>query len=294
MVKVSVIVPLFNTEKYVARCISSLVKQTLSDIEIIVVNDGSTDNSMTIVNKYAENDSRIKIINQSNQKQGAARNNGLRIAEGEYIGFVDSDDWVDEDYFEKLYEAAKQYESDIALATNVRIGGGKTKKRLNIENVEFVTVLQDKFDICKQPKNPCPTNKIYRAALLRDNNILFPEKVYCEDKLFTAQAVYYANGVVTVPDINYYYYRNPNSTVNIRKIQHSKKLITDKNNANREVLNFLKTKIKEDGAIIRDKDFWAIKKEIVILYVTIFQTKESFNTQKNLLFGLIPISVRSL
>ena len=292
--KVSIIIPVYNTEKYIEKCLNSLVNQTLKDIEIIIINDGSTDNSMITVRSFASKDSRIKILNQLNQKQGAARNNGMKIAQGEYIGFVDSDDWVDLDYFEKLYNTARQYDSDIALATNVRIGGGKTKKRLNIERVEFVTSLQDKIDIGKQPNNPCQTNKIYRTSLLKKHNILFPERVYCEDKLFTMQAVYYANGIVTVPNINYYYFRNSNSTVNTRKIQHTKNWINDKRLAHRQVLDFLKSKIETEGAVIRDKDFWAIKSEKKILGITIYQVKESINTNKFLLFGLIPLKEEAL
>ncbi len=294
MVQVSIIVPVFNTEKYIEKCLNSLVNQTLSDIEIICINDGSTDNSLITIRRFANRDSRIKILEQQNLKQGAARNNGMQIATGEYIGFVDSDDWVDLDYFEKLYFAAKKYDSDIALATNVRIGSGKTKKRLNIEKVEFVTNLQDKIDIGQQPKNPCPTNKIYRTSLLKNSNILFPEGVYCEDKLFTIQAVYYANGIVAVPGINYYYFRNPNSTVNTRKIQHTKNLINDKHLAHRQVLDFLKSKIETDNAAIRDKDFWAIKCNKKILGITFYQVKESINTVKFFFFFLIPFKEESI
>lgn len=289
MIKVSVIVPLFNAEKYIKRCLDSLVNQTLKDIEIIVVNDASTDNSIYLVKKFANSDNRIKILNQFHQKQGAARNSGIKIARGEYTGFVDSDDWVNLDYFKKLYTAAKKYNSDIALATNIRVGNGKTKKRLNITVEKFVTNLQDKIDIGNQAKNPCPTNKIYRTTFLKEYNILFPEKVYCEDKFFTIQAVYYANGIVTVPGVHYYYFRNPNSTVNIRKVQHTKKLVKDKRLAQKQVLSFLKSKIESDGAIIKDKDFWAIKDEKKLFGITLYQTKESLNTVKYLLFGLIPL-----
>ena len=139
MPKISIIVPFYNTEKYIERCLTSLVNQTVSDIEIVCINDGSNDNSLEIVKTFANKDLRIKILEQENLKQGAARNNGTKIAVGEYIGFVDSDDWVDLDYFEKLYNAAKKYNSDIALATNVRIGNGKTKKRLNIKKEEVKT-----------------------------------------------------------------------------------------------------------------------------------------------------------
>ena len=210
MVKVSVIIPIYNTELYIEKCLNSLINQTLNDIEIICVNDGSTDDSMVIVNSYAQKDSRIKVIEQPNLKQGAARNNGMKIATGEYIGFVDSDDWVDLDYFEKLYNAAKKYNVDIALATNVRIGNKKTKKRLDIRKEEVFEGLQEKIDVCHQWKNECPTNKIYRNSMLKTNEISWPEGCYCEDKLYTIKAIYYADGIVTVPNVNYYYYRNPN------------------------------------------------------------------------------------
>lgn len=152
MIKVSVIIPVFNTEKYINKCLSSLVNQTLDDIEIICVNDGSADNSLEIIEKIANNDARIKIINQEHKKQGAARNAGLKIAEGEYIGFVDSDDWIDLNYYEMLYNTAKKYDADIALATNVRIGNGKTKKRLEITEEKTAVTLQEKIDIGNQVK----------------------------------------------------------------------------------------------------------------------------------------------
>lgn len=285
MSKISIIIPVYNTEKYIEKCLNSIIGQTLSDIEIICVNDGSTDNSLDVLKKFAARDLRIKIIEQANKKQGAARNNGTKHATGEYIGFVDSDDWVDHDYFEKLYIAAKKYDSDIALATNVRIGKHKFKKRLNIKKEKFVTSLQEKIDICKQWKNECPTNKIYRLSMLKKNEILWSEGCYCEDKLFTMQAVFYANGVVAVPGINYYYFENPTSTVNTRVKKHIEELINDKNVAKQEVLKFL----KEKKANIRDKDFWAIDKEIKIFNIPILKIIKSLKTEKFCLFGFIPI-----
>lgn len=281
MIKVSIIVPIFNTEKYIEKCLNSLVNQTLHDIEIICVNDGSTDNSMITVRRLAVRDSRIKIIEQQNLKQGAARNNGMKIATGEYIGFVDSDDWIDLDYYEKLYTTAKKYNTDIALATNIRVGRRKSKKRLNITEEKVVSSLQDKFDICQQWKNECPTNKIYRHSMLTANNIIWPENCYCEDKLYTTQAVYYANAIVTVPSVNYYYFRNPNSTVNSKAKRHFKQLIDHKNNARKSVLAFL----KEKNAQIRDKDFWAVKHEFRILGVTVFKIEESLKTTRFVLLG---------
>lgn len=287
--KVSIIIPAYNAEKYIFKCLISLIQQSLTDIEIIVVNDGSTDNTTDMVDLFSSKDSRIKLINQPNLKQGAARNNGIKNATGEYLGFVDADDWVDLDYYEKLYLAAKKYNSDIALGTNVRIGNGKTKKRLNIEREDLLTTLQSKIDICNLYKDACPTNKIYRTDFLRTNEILYPEGVYCEDKIFSTKAVYYANGIVTVPNIFYYYFRNPTSTVNSNAKSHKKKKIRDRDDARRTVLEFLKSKNVE----IRDKDFWAVKKDFKLFGLSIYTIKESIHTEKHLLLSAIPIYERS-
>lgn len=287
--KVSIIVPAYNTEKYISRCLSSLISQTLKEIEIIIVDDGSTDDTSLIAEEFSKADARIKIITQTNQKQGAARNNGSKIATGEYIGYIDSDDWIDLEYFEKLYNSAKKYNADIALATNIRIGKNKYKKRLNITKEEVFTTLQEKFDACRQYKNECPTNKIYKLSLLKENNITWPEGCYCEDKLFTAQAIYYAKKLVTVPGINYYYYQNPTSTVNTRSKKHSKVLINDKNAARKAVIEFL----KEKNAPIRDKEFWAIKKEINFYKIPIITIKESLHTERCFLFSFIKLGEKT-
>lgn len=290
MVAVSIIVPVYNTEEYLQKCLDSLTNQTLKNIEIICVNDGSTDNSLKILQDNAIKDDRIKIINQENKKQGAARNAGMQIATGEYIGFVDSDDYVDLNYFERLYRNASSRESDIALATNVRIGKNKFKLRLNLQTVDKYTELQDKLDVCQQWKNECPTNKIYRKSYLDANNIQWPEGIYCEDKLFTIKAVYFANSIVTVPEVFYYYFDNPKSTVNSYARKHRKKLNNDKNSARRDVINFL----KKQNAEVRDKDFWYVDtKSSVYLFgiVPIFTLKKSTKTVKGLLFGLHPVYI---
>ena len=125
MVKVSIIVPVYNVEKYISRCLNSLINQTLDDIEIICVNDCSTDNSFETVKEYAVKDSRFVLIeHEINQGLGSARNSGIGIASGKYIIFIDSDDYIDTDYCEKLYNTAKKYDADIVV-TNLL----KHKKR---------------------------------------------------------------------------------------------------------------------------------------------------------------------
>ena len=113
MAKISVVVPVYNVEKYLKECINSIINQTLEDIEIICVNDGSTDSSLEILNDYAKKDSRIIVINKSNSGYGHTMNMGLNAASGEYIGIIESDDFADKNMFEDLYKLAKEYDADI-------------------------------------------------------------------------------------------------------------------------------------------------------------------------------------
>ena len=112
---ISVVMPVYNVEKYIADCLFSLINQTLEEIEFILVDDGSLDNSLEIINLFAKYDSRIKIIKQENAGPSKARNTGLKEAKGQYISFIDSDDWVDEDFLEKLYNSAKNNNADISI-----------------------------------------------------------------------------------------------------------------------------------------------------------------------------------
>ena len=115
-VKVSVIVPIYNVEKYLKQSLHSLKHQTLKDIEVILVNDGSTDHSQEIAEKYVKSTPTFKLINKPNGGLSSARNAGMDIACGEYLAFVDSDDWVAFDMMEKLYDNAKKYDSDMVLS----------------------------------------------------------------------------------------------------------------------------------------------------------------------------------
>ncbi len=280
--KVSIIVPVYNAGEYIQRCMHYLVMQSVKDIEIIVVNDGSTDNSMEYVQKLSKIDKRIKIINQENKLQGSARNNGLNHAKGEYIGFCDADDFVDYEYYETLYNTAKKYNSDIALAEYVRVGTNKFKPRLNIDLEAVYENIIDKINICKQNKNECPTNKIYRTDFLRKNHILFPEAMYCEDKLFSIKAVYYADKISTAPNVRYYYWENPNSTVNSKKtIKH----IKDKIKAKQDVLAF----VKEKNIPVENWYFKAEKKRYGLFRFPFIIVKQSTESEKIFLFGIIPL-----
>ena len=132
MIKVSVIIPVFNVEKYLNQCLDSVCAQTLKDIEIICINDGSTDNSYNLLCEYAKLDSRIIIINQSNKGVSSARNAGVKLARGEFLCFIDSDDYVDSDYLEKLYQSAVTNNCEIACSGFIKVSGiRKSVKKRN-------------------------------------------------------------------------------------------------------------------------------------------------------------------
>lgn len=115
MIKLSIIVPIYNAQNHLKKCIESIINQTEKDIEIILIDDGSTDDSLKICNEYQRKDFRINVIHQNNSGVSIARNQGIKIAKGEYIGFVDSDDWIDLDMFKRLLEEAKKTDADIVM-----------------------------------------------------------------------------------------------------------------------------------------------------------------------------------
>lgn len=272
MPKISVIIPVYNCELYIERCLESLLNQTLQDLEIILVDDGSKDNSLKVISKFS--DSRIKQISQENQGQSKARNAGLDIATGEFIGFVDADDWVDLDFYEKLYNAAVNNDSDIAMADFVRKGPNKHKLRLNLKEEKVYDSIEDKIKIANALKEGCIWNKIYKREIL--NGLRFNEGMYFEDGPFTLRALFNANKLVTVADTFYYYYVNHKSTV---KTMNSKKQ-NDKIKSRQEMLQF----IKDNNINVEDRSFWAVCKKYKFLTVM-----ESIKSKKYLLFNVLPI-----
>ena len=198
--KVSVIVPVYNVEKYIDRCLNSLVNQTLKDIEVIVVNDGSPDNSQDIIDRYVKKyPKKIKSYIKENGGQGSARNFGLTVASGEYIGYVDSDDYVELDMYEKLYNKATRNDLDIVICGSYNAyENGNREVELDRE------IFKDK------KKNAffgrmAVWNKIYKRELLIDSNVSFRSKLWYEDLDFTVQILSRAKkiGYVNKPFYNY-------------------------------------------------------------------------------------------
>lgn len=200
-------------EKYLPKCLESLIKQTLKDIEIICVNDGSMDNSLAILKEFASKDSRIRIIDNQHQGVAKTRNTGIKQSTGEYIGFVDSDDYIDIDFFEKLYNSATKSNSDIAIASIL-----KHKNFFNIYNAKYTKeetaiTIQDKIKLCEDKKHFFfyAWNKIYHSGFIKENNIKFSEGQIYEDVMFAIKALYYSNKIISVYGTKYHYIEHKNS-----------------------------------------------------------------------------------
>lgn len=234
-VKVSIIVPVYKTEKYLERCIDSLKKQTLREIEIILVDDGSPDNCPEMCDSAAESDSRIKVVHKKNGGLGEARNTGLEYAVGEYVGFVDSDDFVDENMFGELYRAAEKYGADIAVSglrfvdgnmfsEKGRSGGSDYEHNYFVSETvfdgrdgmnEFMrgtvgALSHEKLDsrygmsVCKD---------IFRRRTAEENRVRFmsEREVLSEDALFLLDFAKCADRIVGLPCAHYSYCRNGES-----------------------------------------------------------------------------------
>jgi glycosyltransferase involved in cell wall biosynthesis len=200
--KISVIIPIYNTEKYLRQCLDSVVNQTLKDIEIICINDGSTDNSLQILNEYASSDNRIKLISLTNNKGVSfARNFGIRVSKGRYIGFVDSDDWIDLNFYENLYLTAEKENSDIIAASKIVNVKRNKKSSWNWNKGNKDEKERRLFFISYS------WFKIYRRNFLIDNNIFFQEVKIFSDVYFTFISSMFAKNI-TICQKGHYFYRN--------------------------------------------------------------------------------------
>jgi glycosyltransferase involved in cell wall biosynthesis len=219
---VSIIIPVYNVEQYLRKCLDSIINQTLKNIEIICVNDGSADNSAEILKEYAAKDSRIILINQENKGLGAARNKGMEVADGKYIGFIDSDDWVDENYFKAMYDAAEAYNADMACCGVVRVYRHKTKINIRIAEEKLYTDIYSKLKVTQVPHKCFTVNKLYKKSKIEKHKLRFFEGMFLEDIPFTIRALFFLKSLVTVPEANYYYrvnYRSLTRTPNTDKKQ---------------------------------------------------------------------------
>ena len=212
---ISIIIPAYNVENYIEKCLTSLIKQTLKEIEIIVVDDGSKDSTWKIVETFANLDSRVVGLKQENSGVSAARNNGLEIANGKYIGFVDSDDFVEENFFELLLKACEENNADMAVTSIYKHKHNYNKYNVLYKTSKLAEKIDDKIKLCEDKTHRFfyVWNKLCRAEIIKNNNLRFVEGRIFEDVIFTTQMLYYANKIVSVPNTKYHYVERSNSIV---------------------------------------------------------------------------------
>lgn len=205
---ISIIVPIYNTESYLEKCLDSLVNQTLKNIEIILINDGSLDNSEKIIKKYLKKYSdKIVYYKKENEGQGVARNYAIKLARGEYLTFVDSDDFVEETMLEELYKKAKDESSDIVACTKVYVVKSET-----------LTISSSLFDVSDPYRkyilnNSGPVGKIIKREIIQNNNLYFPNLRAYEDIAIVPLWGLYAKKISYIDKPFYYYIIHEGSTM---------------------------------------------------------------------------------
>ena len=184
--KISVIVPVYNTEKYLRTCLNSIVNQTLKEIEIICIDDGSTDNSLSILNDYSKKDSRVTVISQKNKGQGCARNEGLKIAKAPYILFIDSDDWIEPEACYLLYNTMIEQKCDIVMSDvsvytdDEKLESIKISNQKYYDSTSYPRGLYNSTNITKWRSSPII--KLYKKDIIDSRRLRFPEKLIQEDE----------------------------------------------------------------------------------------------------------------
>ncbi len=215
MPKVSIIMPVYNTGKYLRRCLTALVNQTLEDIEIVAVNDGSTDNSLQILQEYAEQYDIIRVLTKENGGQATARNLGIRECRGEYIGFADSDDYVDTTMFEKMYSLAKEKDCDL-VECYFHYLQETDGEPLVLPPRGRVREYQNQQDMLIDPQ-VSPWNKLYRREVLLQPDMNFPEGLIYEDTAFYIKTIPHVKKAAYLDEQLVYYFLRGNSTMNANK-----------------------------------------------------------------------------
>ena len=282
-IKVSIIIPVYNVEKYIDRCLKCAVNQTFKDIEIILVNDGSTDKSINIINKYLKKYSNITLINQQNQGLSSARNTGIKNANGKYIMFADSDDYFSKRFVETLYNTAEKEKSDIVVCNYKTVFENK-KIKIKNKPLKIKTYNSEKaLDILIKDVfiNNFAWNKIYKKEIFTENNINFPIGKTYED-MYVSYRLFHKSKKVSVINKKLYCY-----------VKHKKSItatFTEKNfndiiSGLFEMKKYLlKNNIYKKYAF--SYNFLLLKNILFLIYRIIFSKDINFKTKTKLLYKL--------
>lgn len=214
---ISVIIPMYNAGRYVEKCLQSIISQTYKNIEIIIVNDGSTDNSQSICEAYAKQDNRIKLINTENRGAGSARNTGLEIAKGSYVSFIDSDDYICEDYYERLYGMIRQSGADIAIGRYERIPEHDVMHFIQSDKIKECTSIEELLVLYGEDEDKyinavLVTNKLFKRELFGDN-IRYPIGRLIDDEFIIYKLIDKSKKIVYTDDVMYAYVQSDSSVM---------------------------------------------------------------------------------
>lgn len=278
-IKISVIVPVYNASKYLSECLDSIAKQTLKDIEIICINDGSTDNSLQILNDYFAKDKRFVIINQENQGVSVARNTGIESAKGAYIAFVDSDDYIKSDFLEILYSKAVKNNAEITAADIVYLTNGILEYD-NYMSRQTFKIKKSLLTSCKHKakfvKSVIVWNKLFRTDFVKKYNLRFMRGCkFGEDTCFIFLAVSLARKISLTRDTVYYYRKNDES---VTKNAFNSTLAFDLVKTIDNIYNLLLQKI-EEGVLSREYLMLFYAYEINQFHTWYKETAEPYKTE---------------
>lgn len=218
---VSIVVPAYNSEKYIVKCLNSLHEQSYDSIEILIINDGSTDQTQTVVENFIESDRRFLLINQENAGVSSARNVGIKLSKGKYLIFVDSDDYVTPDYVETLVSLMKQGNNELACADYSKVENGITYNQSKDTQKIDVLSRKDAINLLHNDHyfQGYLWNKIFLKSIITQNQIFFdPEIKIWEDMLFCLKYLIYAEKIVHINKSVYFYVNRAGSAMNDKKI----------------------------------------------------------------------------
>lgn len=284
-VKISIIIPFFNSQKTLDRCIKSLINQDISEIQLVMVNDGSTDDSLELVNKYAANDNRFTVISQSNKGQGAARNEGIRSSLGEYILFVDSDDYLEPMILGTMYGIAKSNQLDILTG---KLNHIDEKGREYCFPPENPGIVEDGRK-CLMRTGVCYSlcAHLYRRDFLANNNLYMMEGVRYEDMDYCIRTTWLAKRVMEIDTVFYNYMVHEGSVSNGSSFD----IVEDYYKVTKQVIEFVKEKVDSEAyeAYFRDYIGFLCSHMINLCATGNFSIKSFFEDEereKNILFFL--------
>ena len=278
--KFSIIVPVYNVEKFLAKCLDSVINQDFDDYEIIAVNDGSSDSSADILDEYAKKNDKIKVINQANKGLGGARNTAIENACGDYLVFVDSDDFICFDMLSQIASILNENLLDILVFDCIQVdvnGNFLTIFSHNFDNISYVTLTQKEF----MTFEPSTWSKIYKRSLFINNNIRFPERLWYEDLATVYRLVPFANKIGYLKKPLYYYVQQPGSITHSANTTRMMEIIT--------AFDTLESYFKQTGCY---EEYyaeleWLCVKHVLYYSAHRFLTKGYYYKQMNALYNYV-------